>query len=352
MESLNLRLIHALQIDGRAPLRRIASVLGVSEQVVARRYAALCESAGLRVIGRLNPRPVGQTVWALRLRSAPGASLGLARALAAREDTRWVQLASGATEIICHLVAHRDRAQDAPVQLLDRLPGVTSITAQRVLRLFKGGPTTWGALTCALDQDQRDALAPAFPPPAFPPPRLPPSDARPSSPSWAPSLEPTGLTELNDLDHTLLAALARDGRTTYAALAAEARCHESTVRRRIAHLRAAGALFFVVDVDERLLGSPTTTAIWMSVRPSHLAAVGAALAEHPEVAYAAATTGRTNLLAAVLCPDDEYLYDYLTDRLGALPGIDTVETAPIVRTLKRVGTVGRHRNRPAGTRRG
>ncbi|MFD4395367.1 Lrp/AsnC family transcriptional regulator [Kitasatospora sp. NPDC058478] len=344
MESLNLRLIHALQIDGRAPLRRIASVLGVSEQVVARRYAALCESAGLRVIGRLNPRPVGQTVWALRLQSAPGASLGLARALAAREDTRWVQLASGATEIICHLVAHRDRAQDAPVHLLDRLPGVTSITAQRVLRLFKGGPTTWGALTCELDQDQRDALAPAFPPPAVPPPTFPPPDGRLSS-------SPSPL-ELTDLDHTLLAALARDGRTTYAALAAEGRCHESTVRRRIAHLRAAGALFFVVDVDERLLGSPTTTAIWMSVRPSHLAAVGEALAEHPEVAYAAATTGRTNLLAAVLCPDDEYLYDYLTDRLGALPGVDTVETAPIVRTLKRVGTVGRHRNRPAGTRRG
>ncbi|MFJ3219671.1 Lrp/AsnC family transcriptional regulator [Kitasatospora sp. NPDC086801] len=330
MESLNLRLIHALQIDGRASLRRIASVLGVSEQVVARRYAALCESAGLRVIGRLNPRPVGQTVWALRVQSAPGASLGLARALAAREDTRWVQLASGATEIVCHLVAHRDGAQDAPVQLLDRLPGVTSITAQRVLRLFKGGPTTWGALTCALDQDQRDALAPAFAPP----------DAR--SPS----------VELTELDHVLLAALARDGRTTYAALAAEARCHESTVRRRIAHLRAAGALFFVLDIDERLLGSPTTTAIWMSVRPAHLAAVGAALAEHPEVAYAAATTGRTDLLASVLCPDDEYLYDYLTDRLGALPGIDAVETAPVVRTLKRVGTVGRHRNRPGGTRRG
>lgn len=115
------------------------------------------------------------------------------------------------------------------------------------------------------------------------------------------------------------------------------------MRRRIAQLRTAGALFFVLDVDERLLGSPATTAIRMSVRPAHLAAAGAALAEHPEVAYAGATTGRTNLLANVLCPDDEYLFGYLTDRLGALPGVDKVETAPIVRTLKRVGTIGRRR---------
>ncbi|WP_329560777.1 Lrp/AsnC family transcriptional regulator [Kitasatospora sp. NBC_01266] len=324
MESLDLQLVHALQIDGRAPLRRIASVLGVSEQLVARRYTRLCETAGLRVIGRLNPRPVGQSVWALRLQCLPGASLGLARTLAEREDTRWVQLASGATEIICHLTVHRDQAQDAPVRLLGSLPGVTSITAHRLLRLFKGGPTTWGTLTSALDQEQRDALAPGFPPP----------DAR-SAP-----------VELTGLDHVLLAALTRDGRATHAALAAEARCHESTVRRRIAHLRAAGALFFALDVDERLLGDPAATALWMSVRPSQLAAAGAALAGHPEVAYAAATTGRTNLRAAVLCPDDEYLYSYLTDRLGALPGVDAIETVPIVRTLKRVGAVTRRPNRP------
>ncbi len=30
-----------------------------------------------------------------------------------------------------------------------------------------------------------------------------------------------------------------------------------------------------------------------------------------------------------------------TARIGALPGVDTVETAPIIRTLKRTGTVAR-----------
>ncbi|MFJ2873675.1 Lrp/AsnC family transcriptional regulator [Streptomyces sp. NPDC087298] len=156
---------------------------------------------------------------------------------------------------------------------------------------------------------------------------------------------------LTDLDHILLAALNRDGRASHAALAVEARCHESTVRRRIAHLRTAGALFFVLDVDERLLGDPSGTAIWMSVQPLRLAAAGAALAGHPEVAYAAATTGQTNLLAHVLCSDDESLYAYLSDRIGTLLGVDTVETAPIIRTLKRDGAVARNHSPGTGERR-
>ncbi|MFE5533541.1 AsnC family transcriptional regulator [Embleya sp. NPDC056538] len=327
MEYLDLQLIHALRIDGRAPLRRIASVLGVSDQMVARHYARLRETAGLRVVGRLNPRPVGQTVWLLRLRCVPSAALGLARALAEREDTRWVRLASGGTEIICHLVAAGADDADRDALLLDRIPAarrVLSIDAHRLLRMFKGGPSSWDGPAWvlgrpALDRAQRDALASGFPPPT----------------TW------TAPVELGGFDHALVAALGRDGRASHAALAVEVRRHESTVRRRIAQLRGAGALFFDLEVDERPLGNPTATTMWMSVRPAYLAATGAALADHPEVAYAAATTGRTNLYATVLCAGDEALYDYLADRIGALPGIDAVETAPVIRTVKRVGAVGR-----------
>ncbi|MFC9626142.1 Lrp/AsnC ligand binding domain-containing protein [Streptomyces sp. NPDC056930] len=63
------------------------------------------------------------------------------------------------------------------------------------------------------------------------------------------------------------------------------------------------------------------------------------MAEHPDVSFAAATTGPTNLLASVLCADVYGLYDYLAERAGMLPGIRTMETAPIIRTVKRVGAI-------------
>ncbi|WP_281369109.1 Lrp/AsnC ligand binding domain-containing protein [Phytohabitans rumicis] len=58
----------------------------------------------------------------------------------------------------------------------------------------------------------------------------------------------------------------------------------------------------------------------------------------PEVAFAAATTGPTNLVATVVCRDVQALYRYLTERLGTLPAIRHVESAPIIRTVKSAGS--------------
>jgi hypothetical protein len=57
------------------------------------------------------------------------------------------------------------------------------------------------------------------------------------------------------------------------------------------------------------------------------------------VAFAAATTGPANLVANVGCRDDAALYSYLADDLGGLAGVRQVETAPMIRTLKRFGTL-------------
>lgn len=76
----------------------------------------------------------------------------------------------------------------------------------------------------------------------------------------------------------------------------------------------------------------------MSVRPSGLVAVAETLATHPEVSFVGITTGVTNLMAEVICRDTADLYRYLTERVGSLRAIQTMETAPVMRTLKRIGT--------------
>jgi len=68
-------------------------------------------------------------------------------------------------------------------------------------------------------------------------------------------------------------------------------------------------------------------------------AVGEALARHPEIPFVAATTGASNLIASVLCRDDDALYRYLTGRIASLDGVNAVEVAPIIRTAKRAATV-------------
>lgn len=308
-------LVHALQVDGRTPFGAIAEVLGVSDQTVARRYRRMRSAGVLRVVGAVDPVRLGYTSWAIRLRCAPDASGTIAAALARRPDTFWVHLLSGGTEIACGTMARTPEERDALLlQHLPRTGRVISVTAHSVLHRYVGGRTGWpGAETLPAERVER--LRPA--PPA------------------AVADEPV---VLDDGDQAMLAALSRDGRTSHAELAQVTGWSESTVRRRMDRLVDAGALYYDVDVTPAALGYRTEARLWMSVRPAELAAVGEALTRHAEVSFAAAITGAANLMAAVTCRDDQALYRYLTERIGALDGVGQLETAPVIRTVKRAGT--------------
>ncbi|WP_370067587.1 Lrp/AsnC ligand binding domain-containing protein [Streptacidiphilus sp. MAP5-3] len=74
-------------------------------------------------------------------------------------------------------------------------------------------------------------------------------------------------------------------------------------------------------------------------------AVGRALAAHPAVHGALATTGEANLAVAVWFRDLAELYAFVTRDLGAL-GVDSAETVIVGEVVKRPG-VNRLTARPA-----
>lgn len=152
-----------------------------------------------------------------------------------------------------------------------------------------------------------------------------------------PVREPAAPPVLDAGDRRLLEALAADGRAGLAELAAATGWSASTVRRRMDELQDLGVLYFDLDLDWRIFGVTAPTLLWLSVAPAELAATGQALAEHPEIGYAAATTGPTNLHAVLLATDVQAVYTYLTTRIAALPAVRQVETAPIMRTVKGPG---------------
>ncbi|MGG2461789.1 Lrp/AsnC family transcriptional regulator [Streptomyces sp. RGM 3693] len=326
-DDLDRRLIHALQIDGRAPFSRIAEVLGVSDQTVARRYTRHRGSGAFRVLGLAEPRALGEVEWLVRVECAPDAALPIAEALARRPDTSWVSLMSGGTEIavVCRS-ASSEHSDALLLQKLPRTPSVVGVAAHCLLHEFYGGPQSMVSKSGALTAEEAARLSPPAPRPPSPKPAT----------SFAPG-EPPSPVVLSDADRRLFEALGRDGRAPLAELAAATGWSPTTVRRRLEALRADGVLYYDVDYDLRLFGYGVMVALWLSVAPAELAATGAALAEHPEVAFAGATTGAHNLFASVLCRDTSALYTYLTTRIAALPGVRTMETAPRIRHLKGPG---------------
>jgi hypothetical protein len=101
LDPLDLQVLHALQLNGRAPFSRIATVLGVSDQTVARRYRHLRTTANVRVLGMTDESLLGQQNWIVRLHCVPDVAEQLADALAKRPDTLYVSLMSGGTEVFC-----------------------------------------------------------------------------------------------------------------------------------------------------------------------------------------------------------------------------------------------------------
>jgi DNA-binding Lrp family transcriptional regulator len=331
LDDVDRQLLHALIVAPRASFRVLAAALGVSDQTVARRYRRLVETADLRVTGLIHGPRAGWVDWMVRLQVAPGSAQRIADSLAQRPDTRWVRLYSGGTEIVCTLQARSPEQRNA--LFLRGLPGsrhVTGITAQSILHVFS--PVAYVSYTGALSADQLAVLSEAAP---EPPELFEEDPALGAEQAWTP-----GETLLRPEDDPLLAELTRDGRTPVADLAAATHWHESTVRRRIEELRKTGLLYFDIDIDESVLGINANVMLWLKIAPASLEAAGAAIAAHPEIPFAGATTGTTNLAASAVFRDTRELYAYLTTRLADLPGLQSVESAPIIGTFKRTARTG------------
>jgi DNA-binding Lrp family transcriptional regulator len=312
-DALDRGLVHALQLDGRAPFARVAEVLGVSDQTIARRYARLRGSGALRVVGLPDAEALGGSWWTVRLTCVPGAADELAAALARRDDTLWVGLVSGGAEITFGV---RSGSGESGHPLLERLPRtrrVVGMTAHLHLHRFFGGPLSQVNKLEALDPEQVEQLCW----------RADPGQAVTAGP-------------ITETDRRLITALTHDGRAPVAELAAATGWSQTSVRRRMTELRASGVLFFDTEYNWQIFGLTAQVVLWLSVAPSRLAETGEALAAHPEVAFCTATTGPNNLMAVAICADTPALYTYLTTRVAALPTVERMESAPIMRIVKAI----------------
>ncbi|MGI5498973.1 Lrp/AsnC family transcriptional regulator [Lentzea sp. CA-135723] len=315
-----MRIIRALQIDPRISFATVASVLGLSELTVARRYRRMVRTGMIRVIGVVDPGALGQSRWMVRLRCRPGSATAMAESLAQREDISWVALSAAGAEVT---FAVRSRSQEQRDDLLShRLPraaAVLDLQASAILHQFVGGRGHyWAALTGALTAEQEAALGSAGNP----------FTERPA----------VRQVQLSAQDEKVLAALAADGRASFVDLGAASGLTPGRAARRMHALVAAGVVHVDVEVAPEALGFRTRANLWLRVHPGRIKEVGRATAGMPEVGFAAAVTGPHNLHAVVQCRDLDHLFEFTTGRLGGLPGVETMEVSPVLRQLKQAGT--------------
>ncbi|MFF9496592.1 Lrp/AsnC family transcriptional regulator [Streptomyces flaveolus] len=138
---------------------------------------------------------------------------------------------------------------------------------------------------------------------------------------------------LSRMDRSLVVALRRSPRASYAALAAETGADERTVRRSLERLRENGTLAFSASVLFENARGYLVAQVEFSCRPSTSDAVARALAARDDTRFVAVTTGGADVVADLTAPDTAALHTVVTSELGALDGVLAVRTQIVLRLL-------------------
>ncbi|MEV5943993.1 Lrp/AsnC family transcriptional regulator [Streptomyces sp. NPDC051994] len=307
------RIAAAMLAAPRASWRTVARVLGISERTVVRRSVPLFGDGTLRATAVRNPVHFPDLIpLALRIRCKPDRIGAVAATLARRPDTLWVDVLGGGDEICTILFLDGpDARNNLLLRDLPATPAVQSWTSHVLLRVFPAAFAWSGGL---LSEAELTSL-------------------RPDMPAVHTRLA------LQPVDHQLITALIEDGRASYTDLARRADTTALTARRRLEALVGGQVLRLATEVDLARLGIRIEALLWITVAPGGLEETGRQLNRHPQVRFASATTGTANLLVAVAAADLNALYHFMSDTIGALEHISTVEVTPILTGVKRTGLV-------------
>ncbi len=314
MDALDRQIAAALQLHGRATWREVARVVEASESTVARRGRQLLDSGLVRVTGQPDPARLRLGFPVLvQLTCEAGAAKRVAARLARRPDVRFLAIVTSTFDIVLELIVpSRRQLARVLVDELAEIEGITATTTDSVLRTFK---TSYDWSRELLDDH---GIAASFG-----------GELRPQGPP------PAAAPVLDETDLQLIQLLGEDGRRSYADLAQAFGISESLVRRRVTALVDNGSVFFATLVDPRALGFEIEVLVLLRVNLGELETIATALAARREVRYLAATSGFSDLVCEVILRSPDDLYEFSTEILGQLRGIQSTVVAHELVTVKR-----------------
>jgi len=123
----------------------------------------------------------------------------------------------------------------------------------------------------------------------------------------------------------IIGVLQRDGRASYSEIAKQVGLSEAAVRARVGKLMDTGVMQVVAVTDPRRLGFFREAMIGIRVS-GDARGVADQIAAIDQVNYLVLTTGRFDILAEIVCVDDDELRDVLHGSIRAIPGVIDTET--------------------------
>ncbi|WP_020666590.1 AsnC family transcriptional regulator [Amycolatopsis nigrescens] len=312
LDDADLDLVAALQLAPRAPLNVVGDVLGSSASTVGRRMQRLQQRRLLRVISTVhwslimtgNP----YLVW---LNCRPEQTAAVAAAVRRVPEAQSILITAGDADVFCTLYPLPGTdVRRLLTETLPGIPGIESLRSHLVLRTERQA-VAWhldrltGEQAAAL-REHVDTAAPA-----------------------------EVLGPLNDAEFGTLRLLFDDGRISAAQVARELDVSRSTAYRLIQSLLESGAARPRVEIEPAVLGFPITALCTLAVQPQHVPAALTALGRHRSGRLTVMATGPASILHHGTFRDEEDLARFVTEDIGALPGVTGCTTSTALGVLRR-----------------
>ena len=130
--------------------------------------------------------------------------------------------------------------------------------------------------------------------------------------------------DLDDTDKAIIRELQSDGRMPFTKLGPLVGLSQSATRQRVNRLIDAGVMQVVAVTYPHKVGLEVQAMICLRAQ-GDLRAVAAALAALDPVEYVVITSGAYDVLAEVVCVDNDHLLDLLNGSVRAIEGVTDVQ---------------------------
>src|SRR5881275_180045 len=144
----------------------------------------------------------------------------------------------------------------------------------------------------------------------------------------------TNKNSIDEIDQKIIDALQIDGRRPFTKLAAELGISEASVRQRVANLINTQVMQIVAITNPIKLGFSLASMIGIRVSGERLLEAAQEISAFEEVIYLIICTGSFDLLAEVVCRDNDHLLSFLTEKLYKVQGVQQAETYMYLRVCK------------------
>jgi len=142
--------------------------------------------------------------------------------------------------------------------------------------------------------------------------------------------------DMDEIDRQIIAALQRDGREAFAQIAERLNVSPGTIRTRYNRLVEMGVLRVVAITNPLRMGYTKMALIGIKAEGGKLMEVASQIAALDEVIYLIVVSGAYDIIAEVVCRDQDHLLQFLTDRLYKIEGVRESESFMHLKIMKEI----------------